>query len=88
VALVEEATVAAVAPALGSAETTVGIRVELDHLAPTLVGATVHASAELVTVEGRRLEFAVAVFQGETQVAVGRVLRVVVDRERFLGRAG
>jgi predicted thioesterase len=88
VALVEEATVAAVAPALGPADTTVGTRVELDHLAPTLVGATVQASAELVAVDGRRLEFAVAVLQGQTLLAQGRVLRVVVDRERFLGRAG
>ncbi len=88
VALVEEATVTAVAPALGPADTTVGTRVELDHLAPTLVGATVQASAELVAVDGRRLEFAVAVLQGQTLLAQGRVLRVVVDRERFLGRAG
>src|SRR5688572_19421107 len=44
VALVEEATVAAVAPVLDDGATTVGTRVELDHHAPTRVGATVVAS--------------------------------------------
>jgi fluoroacetyl-CoA thioesterase len=87
VAVVEEATVAAVAPGLASAETTVGTRVDLAHLAPTLVGATVVASARLDSVEGRRLAFTVSVRSGATEVARGRVERVVVDRDRFLSRA-
>ena len=41
VALVEEATVAAIAAALAPGQTTVGTRVELDHLAATPVGRTV-----------------------------------------------
>jgi fluoroacetyl-CoA thioesterase len=39
-ALAERATVAAVAGALQAGATTVGTRVELDHLAPSLVGPT------------------------------------------------
>ncbi len=85
VALVEEATVAAVAPALDDGETTVGIRVELDHLAATPVGRTVVAEARLVTVRGRRLRFAVEVSEGGDVVARGTVTRAVVDRDRFIG---
>ena len=87
VALAEEATVAAVAPALKAGETTVGTRVELDHLAPTLVGATVVAQALLAQVDGRRLTFDVSVSAAGPVIARGRVSRVVVERERFLARA-
>jgi predicted thioesterase len=86
VALVEEATVAAVAPVVEPGLTTVGTRVELDHLAPTAVGSTVVAQARLETVDGRRLSFAVSVSQGTDSVARGRVDRVVVDRARFVAR--
>jgi predicted thioesterase len=85
-ALVEQATVAAVAPALDRAATTVGARVALDHLAATLAGAVVVARARLVAVEGRRLHFEVTVEEAGTVVARGQLERVVVDRERFLAR--
>lgn len=88
VALVEEATVAAVAPALNPGLTTVGRSVLFDHLAATPVGATVVARAELATVDGRRLVFNVSVHQGQTLAAGGVVTRVVVDRDRFLQQVG
>ena len=86
VALVEEATVAVVTPVLADTETTVGVRVELDHTVPSPVGATVAAVAELGEIDGRALTFAVWVTQDDRVVARGRVRRVVVDRERFIGR--
>jgi predicted thioesterase len=88
VALVEEATVAATVAHLGAGQSTVGTRVELDHLVPTPVGARVVAEARLVTVDGRRLAFEVWLGDGATVAARGRVDRVVVDRERFLGKLG
>jgi fluoroacetyl-CoA thioesterase len=84
VALAEAACVAAIARALPTGATSVGTRVELDHLVATPVGATVVAEAVLSIVEGRRLEFAVTVRNGDTVVARGRVHRVVVDRQRFM----
>lgn len=83
VALCEEATVAAAAPGLEPGETTVGTRVELDHLAPSPVGATVVATAALESVAGRALTFRVAAVQDGREVARGIVCRVVVDRRRF-----
>jgi len=87
-ALCEEATVAAVAPCLAEGETTVGLRLELDHLAPSPAGASVAATAVLEEVAGRRLVFAVAARAGSRLVARGRITRVVVDRASFLERAG
>ncbi|MFH1330057.1 MAG: thioesterase [Actinomycetota bacterium] len=88
VALCEEATVATVAPFLAPGQTTVGTRVELDHLAPSLPGARVEATAVLETVAGRRLGFAVAAREGDRLLARGRIERVMVDRAEFLRRAG
>jgi fluoroacetyl-CoA thioesterase len=84
-ALAEQATVAALDGALDPGVTSVGTRVELDHLAASPVGAVVRVAAELVRVEGRRLEFAVELLDGGRPAARGRVTRVLVDRDAFLG---
>jgi fluoroacetyl-CoA thioesterase len=86
-ALAEAATVAATAGRLPAGATTVGTRVELEHLAPTAVGRTVAAEAILSTVDGRRLTFTVAVRAGADVAARGQIERVVVDRESFVTRA-
>jgi fluoroacetyl-CoA thioesterase len=87
-ALAERATVAAVAGALEVGATTVGTRVELDHLAPSPVGADLEVAAVLERVAGRRLQFAVRVRDGDRPVASGLITRVVVDTATFLGDAG
>ncbi len=86
-ALAEAATVAATATRMPGGSTTVGVRVELDHRAPTPVGRTVVARARLAKVDGRRLLFEVSVAEGDTTVAEGRVERLLVDRQRFVERA-
>ena len=42
----------------------------------------------LSKVEGRRLTFTVSASDDRGLVAVGKVVRVVVDVERFLGKCG
>jgi predicted thioesterase len=87
VALAEEAAVAAVEGCLAGDETTVSMRVQLDHLVPAAIGDTVTAGAKLEKVEGRRLIFSVSVTDHRGLVAAGKVTRVVVHRERFLERS-
>ncbi len=65
-----------------------GTRVELHHLAATPIGRTVAALARLATVDQRRLVFEVAVTEGGRTVATGEVERILVDRHRFIERAG
>lgn len=86
-ALAERATCAAVAGHLTTDLTTVGTRVELDHLAPTPVGATVTVEAVLEGVDGRRLTFGIRVRDDERSVATGTVTRVLVTRDRFARKA-
>jgi len=84
VALAEAATVAATTRSLSPGQTTVGVRVELDHKAATPIGRRVVAEAKLTKVEGRNLVFDVVMRDGQTVAAEGRVWRVLVDRQRFL----
>jgi predicted thioesterase len=87
IALAEEATVAALAGHLPATETSVGMRIQLDHLAPSGVGSTVTADATLEKVQGRRLTFTVSIADERGLVAAGKVTRVVVDRDKFLEKA-
>ena len=82
-ALAEAATLRAIAGHLESGSTTVVARVELDHRAPTPVGAVVRAEAELTEVFGVRLVFDVVVRAGEVIVARGRIVRIVVETASF-----
>ena len=86
IALSEEACVAVVEGKLDNGATTVGQRVQLDHLQPTAVGSRVPAEATLETVQGRRLTFTVSVNDDRGLVAAGRITRVVVDTGRFLDK--
>ncbi|MCB2224896.1 MAG: thioesterase [Actinobacteria bacterium] len=83
-ALAEEASVAALAGLLDEGQTTVGTRVEIDHLAPSPPGARVAATAVLAAVDGSRLRFEVRVDDEHRTVALAVVHRAVVDRNRFL----
>ena len=86
IALCEEAAVAAISSALPEGSTTVGMRVQIDHLQPTAVGGEVAAEAVLEKIEGRRLTFTVSVCDGRGLVAAGKVTRVQVAVDRFLDK--
>ncbi|MGI8646106.1 MAG: thioesterase family protein [Nocardioides sp.] len=84
----EAATCAALAPAVGSGETSVGTRVELEHRVASPVGQQVEVTASTSYVDGRLHRFSVAArhLPGGRVVAAGEITRVVVDAERFLSR--
>lgn len=84
VAMLEEAAVRAVEEQLDPGHSTVGVRVQLEHISPTPIGGVVSAAANLERVEGRRLTFHVSARDERGLIAAGKVTRVVVDVERFL----
>lgn len=86
IALVEEAAVRAVEGHVDEGSSTVGVRVQLEHISPTPVGGVVAAEANLEKVEGRRLIFHVSARDERGLVAAGKVTRVVVNVENFLGK--
>jgi predicted thioesterase len=84
----EAATCAEIEPALGAGETSVGTRIQLEHLAASPVGAELEVTAEPAYADGRLRRFTVAarhLADGKV-VASGEVTRVVVDAERFMAR--
>jgi fluoroacetyl-CoA thioesterase len=86
-ALAEAATVKAVQEALAPGRTSVGTRVYLEHKAASPVGMQVTITAELASVDGRRLVFDVTATDScGTVVGLGMIERVIVDREKFLSR--
>ena len=87
VGLCEEACVQALRGEVPPGLTTVGIRVQFDHLAPTGVGREVTAEATLERIEGRRLTFTVAANDVGDLVGAGKLNRVVVEVEPFLKKA-
>ena len=83
----EAATCAAVADELEAGSTSVGTRISLEHLAASGVGEDVRVTATVTHRDGRLLRFeVVAIDSREQTVGHGEVTRVVVDRDRFLGR--
>jgi predicted thioesterase/GNAT superfamily N-acetyltransferase len=95
IAWLEAATVAALGAQgspLPTDETSVGTRVDIEHLAASPVGASVEATAEVIHRDGRLVRFAVAAHHdsgaGPVLVARGEVTRVVVRRAPFLERLG
>ena len=86
IALCEQATCAALSGHLDDGCTTVGMRVQLDHLRPTAVGGKVEAEAVLEKIEGRRLTFMVSASDTKGLVAAGKVTRVLVEVDRFMDK--
>jgi predicted thioesterase len=86
----EAATCAAIAAELDAGKSSVGTRVQLEHVAASPVGAAVTVTATTSYVDGRLVRFEVVaehtVGDTTTLVGHGEVTRVVVDRERFLQR--
>jgi len=87
VALMENAARSAVEPLLPADQTTVGVRVDVRHLAASPPGEHVRARAELVEVDGRRLVFRVEAFDSHEKIGEGNHERMVVDPARLLARA-
>lgn len=87
-ALAEGACVDAIAQDLPDGETSVGTYAEIEHLKASPVGSSVTAQATLIGHHGRRLEFSVLVDQDGENVAKIRHRRVLVDRAKFVEKAG
>src|SRR6476646_9136349 len=84
----EAATCAAIEPALGPGETSVGTRVELEHARGSRVGVRLEVTATPVHRDGRLHRFSVVAREvdGGRVIGTAEVTRVVVDGERFLSR--
>ncbi len=72
--------------ALPQGYSSVGVRVDVRHLAPTPVGGQVRVRAEAQTVEGVKVTFLVQAWDGQEQIGAGKHERAAIDEARFLRR--
>lgn len=83
VSMMEEAALHAVEGLLPEGHQTVGIRLDISHVAATPVGMRVRAHAELVRVDGRKLTFRVSAEDEKEPIGEGVHERIVVNVARF-----
>ncbi len=86
-ALMEQAACNAIADALTEGETSVGTALEIQHTAPTPVGLTVTAEAEVTAVCGREISFQVTARDESGVIGEGNHRRFVVDVKKFMAKA-
>ena len=84
IALMEKACKESVAPFLDEGQGTVGIRLEVDHLAATPIGQKVWVDSELIAVDKRILTFAVTAWSEKEKIGEGIHKRCVILNDRFL----
>ena len=86
VALMEGAACEAIAPALADEKTTVGIALNISHLAATPVGMEVRAEAEVTEVEGNTITFTITAYDEKGKIGEGTHKRAIVTAQRFLDK--
>ena len=82
----ENAALEALKPYFEAGESAVGTRIDVSHLAPTPVGRSIVAHAEVIGSNGRQIEFRVNAMDGTEEIGRGTHGRVVIDLVRFSER--
>ncbi|HYF81902.1 MAG TPA: thioesterase family protein [Clostridia bacterium] len=88
VALMENAALNTVDSHLGEGFATVGLSLNVKHLAATPVGMKVSAKAELLSIEGKKLTFRVEAYDEKDKIGEGTHERYIIELSKFLERAG
>ena len=86
VALMEGASCEAIATALPDEKTSVGIELNISHLAATPVGMEVRAEAEVTEVAGNIITFQITAFDEAGKIGEVTHKRAVVTSQRFLDK--
>ena len=81
--IMENAALNAVRPFLDVGESAVGTAIDVRHLAATPVGHHVRAEAEIIKVDGKRIEFKVSASDETEEIGNGLHQRVVIDLRSF-----
>jgi fluoroacetyl-CoA thioesterase len=59
-----------------------GYEVNVRHLAPADIGATITAHAELTEIDRNRLTFKVEAYEGDRKIGEGMHRRAIINRNR------
>ena len=86
VALMEGAACEAIAEAMPEDKTSVGIELNISHLAATPVGLEVSATAEVTAVDGNIITFRLEAFDEKGKIGEGTHKRAIVTTQCFLDK--
>jgi len=86
IAFMERAAYTCVQSELPLGDTTVGIEVNIKHLKATAIGKNIKSVAELVKIDGKKLDFIVTVYEGEEKIGEGSHSRFIVNGEKFMSK--
>ena len=81
--LMEAAALDAAEHLMPNGHQSLGIHVDISHVAATPIGMKVHATAEVTAVEGNRVHFRIEAHDEAEMIGEGTHERVVVNVERF-----
>ena len=88
IGLMEYTCVLLVAPYLDENEQTVGIHVDVRHMAPTKIGQSVTVTAELLEVKDNKLRFALSAMNDQgVKIGEGTHRRALINTNSFAARA-
>ena len=83
VAMMEATATKALAPHMDGNEGSLGILVNITHVAATVPGQTVTVTSEVTAVEGRKITFKVLAHDGLDKIGEGTHARMIVPWDRF-----
>jgi len=84
IGLMEGTCVRLVQPYLDDNEQTVGIHVDVRHMAPTKIGQSVIVTAELLEIKDHKIKFAVAATNDQgVRIGEGTHRRAVINTKKF-----
>lgn len=86
IALMEAAACAALEGHLEDNQSSVGVELQVKHLAATPIGSQVRARAEITQVEGRKITFAVQAWDDQQLIGEGIHHRMLIDVARFMSK--
>ena len=87
ICLVEEAAATLAEKFLPAEYSSVGTNLNVNHTAPSPIGAKVHVEVELIAVDGRKLIFNVAASDNVGKIFDGTHERFIVNREKFQAKS-
>ncbi len=84
IAWMEEAACACLS--LDEGQTSVGIAMNMTHDAASPLDADIQIHAEVKNVDGRKIDFYIEAFQGQTRIGKADHVRFIVDAKKFIDR--
>lgn len=85
-AMMEHTAWASVEPYMEEGCSTVGTRLEIDHVSASPVGAKISFSSELTEIDGRKLVFRVSASDDAGLIGEGRHERFIIKSEKFMSK--